>query len=413
MNDNTISPTALQSYLSDTRPICFGRFLIDVPKEADIVFGRQEADGDLEYVANGEKRLNELIISQLAQLEADRYLIGSRHEDVPRYGDVIHGPIPGQRIVYGSADYAFHSLTSYVPMTPHLFVHKLDSSIDNDKDIESMNKVASSIRLRALDEIPREPGFCFEGGLVTADAEYENISIGIRLHRYPDVHLSLATIAHTKFLPAATMIEERIRSAEENASPMQLLWHKRIKYLRRGNKTLGFWKGEEVAARLPPQERQGESHQFKFISLGEIKNRFHPEIDIELVSGVKGNARGSVKPSLSDEEMLLLWDTLISSIRVRPTGTVEVKPARKAALGQLQATGHICAQSGWWECDEPGVIPEARKKFVREGEPMPKTTVKVERTAWEKLTGSPELGHSGTVWKLIAYDDPDIGPSGG
>jgi hypothetical protein len=51
------------------------------------------------------------------------------------------------------------------------------------------------------------------------------------------------------------------------------------------------------------------------------------------------------------------------------------------------------------------VITAARRIFVREGETMPRTTVKLSRSAWEKLKGSPELASSGAVWKLTAYGD--------
>jgi hypothetical protein len=405
---NTSSSLPLpHNYLSDTRTICFGRFLIDVPKDVDIAYGRQEVEGRFEFIANGANRLDSLLKEQLHELEENRYLIGSHKDDVPRYGEVISGTIPGHLIAFGSNNSVMHSLTGYIPKPPHLFIHHVDTSIDNARDLGIMNEVAKNLRLRSADEIPAEAGVCIKGGFVAYDGEFENISIGIRLKRYPDIHLSIETIKHTKHFPAGSGIEYRIKMAESLATPTELQWHKRIKYLRRGDRQLGLWHGEEVLARLPAQKGAGESHEFRFLSLGALNNPLHPEIDIELVSGVKGNTTGSAKPSLSDQEMLTLWDTLLSSIRIRPIQPVQPAPVPKAALGEIQATGRRCPQTGWWECDDVRALDDARKRFIKEGETMPYTTVRRERTAWQKLTGDPELGQSATMWTLVAYESPD------
>lgn len=314
-----INTAKLPKSLQQMRTVCFGRFLIDVPHDAQVVFGRQDADVPVEYIDNGEVAAELLINNQLAKLEEKRYLIQSRKDDLPRYGTTMAGALPGQRIVFGSRDYDTYSITSFIPKTPHLFVLEFLSTDNFAADMAVMDRVAKHLRLRPADEIPKEPGLCIEGGFVALEAEYENFSMGVRLRDHPDVHFSLTTIMHREYLPSSSMIEERIRQAESMATSSELLWHKRIKYLRRGRKTLGIWRGEEVAARLPSQTGMTESHQFAFVSLGQLNNPYQPHIDIELVSGVKKNARGSVKPSLSDSQMLLLWDALINSIRVRPT----------------------------------------------------------------------------------------------
>lgn len=413
MNATDTETVHLPDSFKEMQTVCFGRFLMEIPQDADVVYGRQEVEGELEFYDNGETALDDFLAKQLEKLERDRYLITSRKEYFPRYGEVTSGPAPGQRTIFGTTDYATYSITSYIPISPHLFVLDFPSSIDTGADIAAMDRVIKHLRPRSVNEIPKEVGVCLNGAFVSVDPEFENISFGVRLHDHPDVHFSVATIKHREHLPASSMIEERIRQAQDSASPTELLWHQRIKHLRRGVKVLGEWRGEEVAARLPSQEGIGESHQFMYVSLGELNNPYKPHIDIELVSGVKKNARGSVKPSLSDQQMLLLWDTLLNSIRVRPTVPVESKPVPKAPLGAAHVTGRTCPQTGWWVCDEPGVIAEARRKLIREGELMPRTTVKLERSSWEKLKGRPEQTQRATVWTLEKYaHDRDLDQNG-
>lgn len=73
-----------------------------------------------------------------------------------------------------------------------------------------------------------------------------------------------------------------------------------------------------MLARKPPQDGQEESYEFAFLSQGEPKNPYLPVLDIKLHSGVVNNRIGQVKPRISDEKAIELWDKLTQSIRKRP-----------------------------------------------------------------------------------------------
>ena len=316
------------------KPVCFGRFLVDVPLNAEVVYGPAEFDGTVHVFEEMAGSLNELVAREVADVEGERYVLGTRKDDLPRYGEVISGPLPGQRTVIGAPDFATYTATSFVTKEPHLFILSAGGSADEKPLLALVNRTAASLRVRKPDEIPYEPGFCVDGGFIPLTAEFENIKMGIRFKRFPDVHFSNRASKNQEFLPQGGMLEERMASALEDALPKQRLWFNKISYLRRGERTLLTWKGEEVLARLPAQEGAKESHQFHFKSVGEIHDPMRPELDVELISGAKENERGAVTPSLNDAQMLALWDTLTATIRPRPITPPAPPPVhKKVALG--------------------------------------------------------------------------------
>lgn len=272
-------------------------------------------------------------------------------------------------------------------------------------DILLANRIAAKLRTRDANEIPFEPGFCVEGGFIPLAGDYENIAIGVRFKSFPDVHFSIRASKNLKYLPRGGMLEERMASVAEDASPGHRLWLARITYLRRGQRTLAPWTGEEVLAHLPSQPGVNESHQFQFKSVGEVNNPVHPGIDIELVSGVKENERGAVPPSLNDRQMLELWDALTSTIRLRPiTRPAPATVEKKIQLGTALVTGRTCPQTGWWECNDAGITLASRKKFIRAGELMPYIEAMYHASFWQKLLGTPSVVRRSALWELAAYD---------
>jgi hypothetical protein len=92
---------------------------------------------------------------------------------------------------------------------------------------------------------------------------------------------------------------------------------KRIKVFRNGNRQLGIWEGEEIATRRPAYKEDTDAHEFRFHSMGAVNDALHPELDIRFDSGVRGNAKAKLKPSITDDEALEIWDRIINTIRIR------------------------------------------------------------------------------------------------
>lgn len=80
---------------------------------------------------------------------------------------------------------------------------------------------------------------------------------------------------------------------------------------------MGHWKGFEALALKPAQRNEKETHEFHFISLGAPDAPLQPRLDVQLDTGASGHHKGAVKPSLSNDDVVALWDKFTGSIRVR------------------------------------------------------------------------------------------------
>ena len=232
--------------------------------------------------------------------------------------------MPGQKIVFGDSKVSsrIYRIDSYIRSEDDLFIQQADpTAAERDLVISELNAIASTLRSRSAIDIPAQAGSCIEAGFVEGPKidSFEMHSLGIRLADFPDVHLSIS-VSKKSELVESDALEPRLRQAEESAmSAGGGGWFNRIKVLRRGPRTIGKWHGFEILARKPKQEHEGESHEFLFVSQGVPKNPLLPLLDIELHTGVRGDETGAVRPSLTDDEVIAVWEKLTGSIRVRPT----------------------------------------------------------------------------------------------
>lgn len=322
----TSSSAAFEHLFDTTRTLCFGRFLIEIPSSAQIAYGPTEAPLSLERHPGRAADMGEIIATKLTEIEKDRYRAYDHLRDQDSMlGKVIDGAVVHQKIVFGVSPGGgdFYRIESYLPAGEDLFVQKVTpygERTQYEGAVQKLNSIARLFRPRSESDIPTEPGLCVDGGFIRESEEltHENFRLGIRLVEFPDVHFSIATIKKD-LLIESDAIEPRLRQAEDEAKREgNGDWYSRIKFLRRGQRTIEHWTGFEVLARKPAQATSEESHEFVFLSQGEPKNPYLPVLDIKLHTGVLGNKMEKVKPSVSDEEALIIWDTLTKSIRVRP-----------------------------------------------------------------------------------------------
>jgi hypothetical protein len=413
-NMTALSPR-LQPLFEKTRTVCFGRFVVEVPATATVVYGPGGVDGGLIVHYPGEAgKLAQHVTEQIVEVEKDRdFLDKDDLAKFPLFGKATDGAMPGQKLVFGSRDHVSYSIDSYIPLGNDLFVQRAVSAVSKDKSIASLNSVARLLRLRAENEVPTESGICIDGGFLPGQQpEYENVALGIRLKEFPDVHFSVEVKKNQDFVIESSALEPLLKQAEKDGGS----WYSGIKFFRRGPRQLGHWNGFEVLAHKPPQEKSTDSHEFLFHSLGAPKDPLHPSLDIQLDTGVKKDSTASIKPSLTDEEAVALWDKLTTSIRVRPTGGAKhsaVEPP-KTPLGTLVATGNACPHAGWWQCAEGGDVAGGTRQHFKAGEALPHAVLLGKPTAWQKLKGERPSFKTATVWKLVEFDaaaTPAAGPA--
>jgi hypothetical protein len=407
----TTLPDRLKSLFETTKTVCFSQFLVVVPATATVVFGHADVDYPIEYYPGEGDKVAERVAAQFGEVEKERRFLDK--DDITKlsmFGKSVDGAMPGQKLVFGSKDHVFYSIDSFIPIGKDLFVQHASTAVSKDEAITSLNTVASRLRLRADNEVPSEPGACIEGGFVALQPEFERASVGVRLREFPDVHFSVEVIKNQGYLVESSALEPRLKRAEQDGGR----WYSRIKFFRRGARELSHWKGFEVLARKPAQEGSTESHQFAFVSLGALHDPLQPKLDVQLDTGVRDDKTASVKPSLTDEEAVALWDKLTSSIRVRPTGDVATQsnvPPAKTQLGEFVDTGHTCPQTGWWQCSDGGVISGGRRRHFGAGQSMPHAVLLDKPSAWQMFTGQRPTREIATVWELVEYD-PDRSEAG-
>lgn len=402
-NMSALSPR-LQPLFAKTKTVCFGQFVVEIPASATVVFGQTEVDYPIQYFSGEGAKVGQRVAELLGEVEKDRRFL-DKHDiaEFPLFGKVIDGAVEGQKLVFGSKDQAMYSIDSFIPVGNDLFVQHASGVISKDDSIKSLNTAAKLLRLREENEVPTEPGACIEGGFVAWRPEFENISLGVRLKEFPDVHFSVQVSKNQDYLVESSALEPRLDRAEKNGG----IWYSRVKFFRRGPRQLGNWNGFEALARKPAQEKSTESHEFAFISLGALRDSLQPKLDIKLDTGVKDDQTASVKPSLTDEEAVALWDKLITSIRVRPTGDSakhsSASPPR-TPLGEFVDTGSACPQAGWWQCSDHGEVVGGRRRHFLADEPMPHAVLMGKPSAWQKLTGQRPTHQIATTWQLMEYD---------
>lgn len=400
----TTLSSRLQPLFEKTRTVCFGRFLMQVPATADVIFGPAEVETPIQYFEDHGAKLHEHLSMRLAEVENERQFL--LKDDIPRlplFGKVIDGARSGQKIVFGSKDQAGYAVHSFVPIGKDLYVQYINS-ITPDEDIVSLiNTVATHLQARPEGQIPAEPGSCIEGGFVPLKQEYERVAIGIRMKELPDVHLSVDVHKNLERLRTGNspkLLREQARGFAE-AVGLEAVFA-RTSILRQQERQLGLWKGEESALRTPAFKDDKSVHEFRFHSVGAVNNPLQPELDIRLDSGVKDNRKASVNPSVTDEEALALWDKLITTIRVRQPSDATPDTQSRLPLGSSARTGEICSQTGWWECTGNRTIDGGSRRLLKAGEPMPQAQAVQRFSRWQKLVGD-RTRQIVPMWTLVAY----------
>ncbi|RAA04854.1 hypothetical protein DOT66_23840 [Ralstonia pseudosolanacearum] len=112
-NMTVLSPR-LQPLFEKTKTVCFGRFLIDVPATATVVYGPVDASTRIERLPDEGGELSEYVAKRETELKSEiRY---PRTKGLNRYEKTLDGAIPGQKILVGLKDFDgdFYKVESYI-----------------------------------------------------------------------------------------------------------------------------------------------------------------------------------------------------------------------------------------------------------------------------------------------------------
>lgn len=311
----------LQTLFEKTKILCFGRYAMEVPYEAQLIAGNAVLSGGIEVVSGGLEK---------AKIRSGEKIKNLKFED--ETAEIIYngpGPITDSwQLRYFADKYKKERnavfFDTYISKGDITFA--LDDSIakgENENMVVARQlERAKSLRLRAADEVPTEPGFCVEHGFMPGDryGESEQINAGIYLPSLPDVTFSVSSNQNA-YMDYDKEEFDKIKRAElsllariKGAQAMQGERYPKREVLREGRRDVQHWKGEESLIRRPDG-----THDFEWAFVGTPRDVANPsEFNVVLFSKVKANMVGAAKKaSVTDDEAVALWDKLLSGLKFR------------------------------------------------------------------------------------------------
>ena len=303
-----------------TKPVCFGRFVIDVPAEATVLYAQPTFGAVIEIIENGATRTHEL-----ANKKHKEVIAASKAYDRAEVRLFEKGPTQGSwTLLYWESDIAKEvgilAIQGYLAAGAHAFIVKTSTAASEGRteatEKDKLANFATNLRARTPEEIPTEPGVCLDLGFIANDTgKYQEIfGIGFRFPSLPDVSLSISS---NKDGQTPEPLSKRRKQAEKLAldSPFAAAFSK-VKVMRDGERRIAQWDGEEALFRRP-REEGGVWHELRFNYPGIRYDHRNPRLDATLFTGVERNTAGALESSLSDEEAIALWDRILSTLRLR------------------------------------------------------------------------------------------------
>lgn len=400
------------------KTVCVGRFLIDVPDEAQISLSQARIDGfDISAFDETEEEFQKRLADREVQISATADRLGGNQNlesarevktDSGLTGKIL---IHSRTVAEGTQGNGKGGVERYRDegITTEALVHGHGLSIDLFFEnrglewIEDLPRLVNQLVPNPDNRIPSEPGFCMDRVYardpLKAD-QREQIMMFARLPSHPDIEFTLILSAGLK--PEEHGVLARTDAADEGLSMAQRM---RITRLRAAEREIGGLDGEELAE-LVVEENEARVHSFWWEVNGTEDKVLVPHLVFKMSTG-NGN-RKPVPSSLSDGAALGLWDKISSSIRLRPVAPPKARQPEvpPTPLGTHAWAGERCPHSGWWLCGDGGDgigVLGGQRQYIKKGERMPQALLLLPQTLWDKLRGlqpSAEAKHP-SPWKLV------------
>jgi hypothetical protein len=401
-----------------TKTVCVGRYLVDVPAQAEVGLSGAMLDGfEIAAVEESAAAFRERIAareSEIATHQADTD--GDFEGGLVEARDLRIAGMIGRTLIYGrSRGYLMQGerrvYLESVSVETHAHINGFSFSLSAKSTEEASAREAEALlaqlKLRGEDEVPADPGFCVWRAVFAEPLpghRNEHIVMHLGLPAHPDLALTLASLAGIHSGPGLLA-----RTAQTDATTNADILLRMTK-LREGKRSINSVDGEELLLRAR-EYNFTTTYGFNWESPGVTDDPMLPFLSLELRTGVNERPGGKpVDTSLHEDALLELWDSIASSIRLRKSGP----PPRSGPssepqgpkLGATALAGEICSRSGWWRCAEggPGVdVHGGQVQYLRKGERIPQALLLPHQTLWQKLKRIQPSMESAqpTAWTLV------------
>jgi hypothetical protein len=330
----------LSKLFAKTKLVCFGRYALEVPQEAQLIWGSASFPSEVEVFSGGLDAGKQRIEDDIAKLKEDDKTVEITYNQA--------GPIENSwQIRYypgkNAKSVGLYFFNTYINKGELTFV--LSGSLKHQTEEAAAARQAmraKSLRLRTPDEIPAEPGYCIEHGFMTGTSyeDQEMVNVGIVIPSLPDVSFSVSSNknAYGDYTPEEfekiqrpkLSLLARIKEAQDD----QGIHYPNRTILREGKRNVQHWHGEESLIR-----RKDGTHDFEWALVGTPRDVANPsEFSAQMFTKVEHNTVGAAKSaSLSDDEAVALWDKLLSGLKFRvkvpgvPEGSYFMPPGKADA----------------------------------------------------------------------------------
>lgn len=306
-----------------TKTVCVGRFLIDLPVDAEVAIRGGFIGGfDISTVHETTEQFKTRANSIEGEIRALRNEQG--RPSLEWHKSLTHGPAEGKVMVFNrersrlqlqgrmvdSEDFSVRGLLRF----PHMSV-VADAQRQRFERGEELARLFERLRPLEEGEIPHEPGFCMGSTIVLdpyENSDTEAVVMFAGLPRHPDINIVFSSTAGTD--PAPGLLERNAKAAAREPFFMRFAFTNLVERHR----TLNGLNGEELGLRVR-EANFTTGYSFQWEMSAQQANRFAPLLTLELKSGTNPVSGGKpVQSTLSDGAMLELWEQMTSSIRLRP-----------------------------------------------------------------------------------------------
>jgi hypothetical protein len=297
----------IERLFEHTKLACFGRYVLTVPVESRLAFGR-----DFPTLPNRAKDIEKVMEAERAKI------LAKKTAEITYFGK---GPAPDTWLIRsyksGSAkELELEGFRIYHVVGPHIFVNGRGTA--NGATAESILRdtieIAQNLRPREPDEVPNDQGLCHEFGF-THDESFSSVltQVGLHMAALPDVVFSVESnqTINAKFSGNSDGLLKLIADQKRDAGGR----YPQLATLREGKKKVHGWDGEESLVRRPDG-----THDFEWMFIGENGGSVaRPgNLDVTMRTKVQADRIGAAAASsLNDEEAIALWDKLLDGLKFR------------------------------------------------------------------------------------------------
>lgn len=307
---------------------CVGRFLIDMPAEAQVEFGQATIDGfNIATFVETPEEFKKRLAAREAEIRAKPDQQGrNKNLESEKQVDSDHGIIGKvfvhSRMVHEGTRANGLELERYrnEGVAIEALVHGGGISIDLGSDYYDPDQIWRLPQLVAQlvpnpdNKIPSQSGFCMDRVYfcepLTAD-QGEQIMMFGGVPKHPDVQFMLILAEGLKPHPHGILE----RSADSTGA-LSLWQRMRISKMRAAPREIAGLPGEELV-RTFAEGNGARVYSFWYEAAGTEHNVLIPHLLFKMDTGKSNN--GPVPSSLSKDAALGLWDRILASVRLHNT----------------------------------------------------------------------------------------------